>query len=341
MTLPIMKDYAQSPSNRGRLNKAGHTDGSAIDIGWRLNPNNPNQPAYSLTDAKVFDVAYISDGGNVIVAGASYDDKYDMWWSVQHLQKLPNVKKGDLLKQGQQFGNMGNTGKSNGEHFHVRVSLVPKGSKFSWATFNSYRVDPVNYVFAYAHQDVIDLKKKPAKPFIKIESKGDLIEELGTFTSTTVNGSNVRKEPNLDASSRVRGIPKGGKFDYTHYLDVDGIRWVTNGKEYVARRKLDNSEVYGDAAFRNVAPKPTPKPVTNVGKYANMSGKTWLFKVSRSDETYPSGLNQLTNLKSRSAKILADDNGRVKISVPSFRPNVVWVAKNQISITDKPKYSVN
>ena len=185
------------------------------------------------------------------------------------------------------------------------------------------------------------MKNKPDTPFIKIDSKGDLIEELGTFTATTVNGSNVRKEPNLDASSRVRGIPKGAKFDYTHYLDVDGIRWVTNGTEYVARRKLDNSDIYGDAVVRNVAPKPAPKPVSNVGKYANMSGKTWLFKISRSDETYPSGFNQLTNLKSRSAKILADDNGRVKVSVRSFRPNIVWVANNEVSITDKPKYGVS
>lgn len=176
------------------------------------------------------------------------------------------------------------------------------------------------------------------------DTQAPLIEELGTFTATKVNGSNVRKEPNLDASSRVRGIPKGGKFDYTHYLDVGGIRWVTNGKEFVARRKLDNSEIYGDAAFRNVAPKPTPKPLSNVGKYANLGGDMWLFESARTDKTYhPKGMgyNQLQPVRNRSAKILADDNGRVKISVPSFRPNVVWVAKSQISITDKPKYSVN
>lgn len=310
MKLPSMKDYAQSPSNRGWLNKAGHTDGSAIDIGWRTNPNNPNQPAYALTDAKVLEVGFMSDGGNVIVAGASYNDTQDMWWSVQHLQSLSSFKKGDELKQGQQFGNMGNTGKSNGEHFHVRISLVPKDSKFSWATFNSHRVDPIDYVFAYAHQDVTDLKKKPSTPFIEPNS--------GKLTNEKVAVEVIAGKCSTGAA-RVKKLTDSG-------YDAKVIQSLVN--------KIMNT---------GSTPKPKP-PVTNIGKFANLGGKMWLFEVSRTDRTYhPRGMgyNQLQDIRKRSAKILEEDNGRVKISVPSFNPKTVWVAKSQISITDKALHAID
>ena len=53
------------------------------------------------------------------------------------------------------------------------------------------------------------------------------------------------------------------------------------------------------------------------------------------------GYNQLQSIRNRSAKILEEDNGRVKVKIPKFKPEIVWVAKSQISITDKPKFEVN
>lgn len=242
-----------------------------------------------------------------------------------HLNRI-DVKLGQKGSKQTAIGLSGNTGKSQGPHLHFglangKVTSTNKGNSAGeiWLDYENF-----NY----------------SDNLVNNPSDNKLVAQNGIFIPTGQHGSNVREGASID-SKRVDGLAKGVKFNYTHYIDSEGYRWVTDGKKYIARRKLDNSEIYGDAVLRNVAPKPTPKPVTNVGKYANLGGKTWLFKVARTDETYPNGYSKLTDLRNRSAKILADDNGRVKISVPSFRPNVVWVAKSQISITDKPKHSVN
>ncbi|QIK70831.1 CHAP domain-containing protein [Erysipelothrix sp. HDW6C] len=168
--------------------------------------------------------------------------------------------------------------------------------------------------------------------------QGELKAENGIVTATDKNGSNIRKGPSLSAE-RVDGLPYNEELPYTHYVINEGIVWVKTSKGYIARREADNSKEYSAARFVGEPAKPTP-PKTNVGRYANLSGQTWLFKVSRTDETYPGGYNQLTDLANRSAKILEEDNGRVKISVPSFDPNIVWVANSQISVTDAPKYEI-
>lgn len=335
-----MKDYFQSPVNNSWVNFAGHPHGDAMDLGWRTPLSNYNQDVFAMADGKVVYTGYLSDGGNTVVISHSYSATQDAWVGLMHFVRPAVVKVGENVKRGQKVGNMGNTGVSGGEHVHVRMSLVPKGSAFNWDLFNRTRVNPFNYVYEFSHQDVLDMKKKPSKPFI--EPAGNEKAESGEITVTAKEGLRVRKSPSLKAE-QTGLLAHGAKREYTHYVDAEGIRWVKLKEGgYAARRQLDNSRIYADARFLNQAPaKPKPKP-TDVGKYANMSGLTRLFKVSRNDGTYPDGtINRHTDLRARSAKILAEDNGRFKVNVPSFNPSTVWVAKSEVTVSNSPKYPVN
>jgi len=75
-----------------------------------------------------------------------------------------------------------------------------------------------------------------------------IVPQNATFTSS-VNGLRIRRSPSL--SGQVVGTyDKGQSLRYDGYVDNDGIRWVTyigksGHRNYVARRKLDNSKIYG------------------------------------------------------------------------------------------------
>lgn len=75
-----------------------------------------------------------------------------------------------------------------------------------------------------------------------------IVKQNATFTSN-VNGLRIRRSPSL--SGQVVGTyDKGQSVKYDGYVDNEGIRWVTyigrsGNRNYVARRTLDNSKIYG------------------------------------------------------------------------------------------------
>ena len=79
-------------------------------------------------------------------------------------------------------------------------------------------------------------------------SNWHIVKQNATFTSN-VNGLRIRRSPSL--SGQVVGTyDKGQSLKYDGYVDNEGIRWVTyigksGNRNYVARRKLDNSKIYG------------------------------------------------------------------------------------------------
>lgn len=75
-----------------------------------------------------------------------------------------------------------------------------------------------------------------------------IVPQNGTFTSS-VNGLRVRRSPSLNGQV-VAHYDKGGTVKYDGYVDNDGYRWITyigksGNRNYVARRKLDNSKIFG------------------------------------------------------------------------------------------------
>ena len=82
---------------------------------------------------------------------------------------------------------------------------------------------------------------------IKEESE-NRIAQNGTFTAS-VNNLNVRRSPSLSGQV-VAQYNKGENVKYDSYIDNEGYRWISyvgksGNRNYVARRKLDNSQIFG------------------------------------------------------------------------------------------------
>lgn len=77
-------------------------------------------------------------------------------------------------------------------------------------------------------------------------------------------------------------------------------------------------------------PKPVPKPKPTK-KTVKIGGNMRLFKVSRKDDTYPHGKNVKTNVRKRTLDILDEDNGRVKVRIKGFNPEVLWLANSEVT----------
>lgn len=80
------------------------------------------------------------------------------------------------------------------------------------------------------------------------EENGNRIAQNGTFTSS-VNNLNVRRSPSLKGQV-VAQYNKGESVKYDSYIDNEGYRWISyigksGNRNYIARRKLDNSEIFG------------------------------------------------------------------------------------------------
>lgn len=210
---------------------------------WNSDPSYPYKPHAG--------VDYGADVGEVLVA---YDDYEVIGINTGHSDYgehvfiyLPKINKTALyahmsridIKLGQtggaqtSIGLSGNTGKSGGPHVHFglangRVTSTEKGKHEGdiWLNFETF-----------VYNDHLVSKPSPS-----------LIAEDGVITVTTDLGLLVRKQPSR-TSDQIGVVSKGVTVPYTHYVDNDNIRWVKVDGGYMARRMLDNSEVWADAQF--------------------------------------------------------------------------------------------
>lgn len=97
---------------------------TGIDLSGRK-----GEPIYATGNGKVVDVGFDFFGyGNEVVVehGFGYKTRY------AHLHKI-HVKVGDVVQRGEQIGDMGSTGRSQGVHLHYEV------------LYRNNRVNPLNY----------------------------------------------------------------------------------------------------------------------------------------------------------------------------------------------------
>lgn len=83
---------------------------------------------------------------------------------------------------------------------------------------------------------------------LNADRSGNRIAQNGTFTAS-VNNLNVRRSPSLNGKV-VAQYSKGESVKYDSYIDNQGYRWISyvgksGNRNYIARRKLDNSQVFG------------------------------------------------------------------------------------------------
>ena len=129
-----------------------------IDLGWNRHQGGKNVPVYAADDGVVYstkdnDKSKKSWGNFVKIK--HNDGTYTLY---AHLRDGIKVKTGQKVKQGDQIGNMGNTGKSEANHLHYEV--------YVGGASTSNRKNPLDYTYVYDGQIVHpdDTKKVKYKP---------------------------------------------------------------------------------------------------------------------------------------------------------------------------------
>lgn len=150
---------------------------NGIDFG-ALIPGREGNPIYAVADGKVV-ISKINSGG--IYKGYGYyvvvehDNGYCSLYA--HLQKL-EVRQGQMVKQGQVIGHMGNTGNSTGCHLHFEIRNSDYDRKFFQRKSNGQYVTSINPLPLLEEKKVIfsDVEKHWAKLNIEKVAKEGIMQ---------------------------------------------------------------------------------------------------------------------------------------------------------------------
>lgn len=146
------------------------------------------------------------------------------------------LKKGDILVYGSNYG---------GGYGHIGLIDV-NGKYYDQNGIKrlaiSYRNIPFNGYICVLRPN------NQKKLGLNADRSGNRIAQNGTFTAS-VNNLNVRRSPSLSGQV-VAQYDKGESVKYDSYIDNEGYRWISyvgksGTRNYIARRKLDNSQVFG------------------------------------------------------------------------------------------------
>lgn len=145
-----------------------------IDMAWNSKQGGKNVPVYAADDGVVYSTKDNDKSGKSwgnFVKIKHNDGTYTLY---AHLRDGIKVKTGQNVKQGDQIGNMGNTGDSKGNHLHYEV--------YVGGASTSNRKNPLDYTYVYEGQIVHpdDTKKVKYKPkdTPKVDEKDKQINEL-------------------------------------------------------------------------------------------------------------------------------------------------------------------
>lgn len=105
-----------------------------------------------------------------------------------------------------------------------------------------------NHNYTYLAPLVFLRPKNQSNIVEPVQNNSGRIAQNGTFTAS-VNNLNVRRSPSLSGQV-VAQYDKGESVKYDSYIDNEGYRWISyvgksGNRNYIARRKLDNSQVFG------------------------------------------------------------------------------------------------
>lgn len=298
--MQTQKDYLCLPANQTWISAGYATTHTAEDYGWlSKNPASKNQSLVALSDAEVVSVFWAGDGGNVVVIG--WEAAENTWYAeYQHCLDNSVLAVGSVVKQFDEVSKMGNTGKSNGEHVHLVLIKAPKGSAYNNSLLRKYRVKPSDYLYVFPGQEFIgeEVKPKPAVPYF---------QEGAETVYTVVKGDTLW------------GIGVKYGVDYLKIAKDNGIK--------------NPALIHVGQELKIYASDAPATPVSNVGKYYNVEGKTTLYNLSGT--AYPK-----TASAKRSMVIEAEVNSMYQITSASYSPKTVYVALGSNTITEKAKYRV-
>lgn len=208
-----------------------------VDIAWNDEHGGPNMPIYAPADGEV--VARVDGMGNTYYTGIPDWGNYvkikhatGVYTLMAHMLKgSVLVSVGQKVKRGQQIGRMGNTGYSNGCHTHTEVYVGGSGT--------SYRVNPVDYMFAYPNQSVHpgDKKEYGIKTYTPVKEVGTpvarnvMVDQLEVITDT------LRARKTAGLKGEILGYVRVGIYNVKEIKEVDDYKWYNCGEFWCANNK--------------------------------------------------------------------------------------------------------
>lgn len=160
-------EYWRYPLNYIKITKKHH-QGKCIDFKWNDNYGGPHAPIYSIADGVVTCSKLASDD---IGAGECVRIQHNNGYvsAYAHMQSgSRKVSVGQYVKKGQQIGNMGDTGNSEGCHLHL--AIYSQSKKDSWSDSD---IDPYPLLYKYPEQVLGDGIPSSIKECIQIYPEGD------------------------------------------------------------------------------------------------------------------------------------------------------------------------
>ena len=210
-----------------------------VDMAWNSNYGGQNPPIYAPADGEV--VAMVNTKGNTWASGVSD------WGNLVKIKHATNVytlsahmlkgsivvKVGDKVKRGDYLGKQNSSGYSNGSHDHFEVYVGGAGTKF--------RVNPVDYCFAYPHQTVnADTQKTyNIQHYSPVTYVGTPVARNSKVNQVNVISTSLRarKAPNLNGE--VLGYANTGYYNVSDIAAADGYTWYNVGEFWVANNAAE------------------------------------------------------------------------------------------------------
>ena len=186
-----------------------------IDMAWNSKQGGKNVPVYAADDGVVYstkdnDKSKKSWGNYVKIK--HNDGTYTLY---AHLKDGIKVKTGQNVKQGDQIGNMGNTGDSKGNHLHYEV--------YVGGASTSNRKNPLDYTYVYEGQIVHpdDTKKVKYKPTDtpKVDERDTKIQELQTKVNELTKEV---EENNIEINKLKSELEEANSYKLKYIAEVTG-----------------------------------------------------------------------------------------------------------------------
>lgn len=186
-----------------------------IDMAWNRHQGGKNVPVYAADDGVVYAIKDNDKSkkswGNFVKIKHN-DGTYTLY---AHLRDGIKVKTGQKVKQGDQIGNMGNTGKSEANHLHYEV--------YVGGASTSNRKNPLDYTYVYDGQIVHpdDTKKVKYKPTDtpKVDEKDKKIQELQTKVNELTKEV---EENNIEINKLKSELEEANSYKLKYVAEVTG-----------------------------------------------------------------------------------------------------------------------
>lgn len=210
-----------------------------IDMAWNSNYGGKNAPIYASADGIVYstndnDKTGKSWGNYVKISHGN--NEYTLY---AHLKDGLCVSKGQNVKQGDLIGYIGNTGRSDGNHLHFEF--------YKGGASTSYRVNPLDYVYAYSdqvvHQDDVNKVKHyiptPIISGVEIDNSKDQIKVVANELRVRANHTTESGIVGVTAQNDVYNWIETYKDDSYTWYKINDNQWVANNGTWVEELKKE------------------------------------------------------------------------------------------------------